>query len=507
MYTAENQRFAEHIGVSKNVFAQPTVVLELPRSAAPLPDAAVGFMLAANLLSRIFAKVYLVAPALPVGPNAWQIADLPDLIDPLSGVSEGNVSWGIPANVDIAVGVGAPPTVASRYSTFFSFSGWDACLDCEVDAKQPGPMGALFAACYGTAQAFIYAARMAGAEYHPMRPFRLSLLNYEDVGPSLACPAELDLHKVHLVGVGAVGSALIYSLCHFPSVTGLLYAIDNDFVDATNLNRYILMRKNDSIPCGPNQKTGLAKVDVAVRAFAKHRIKIDPHTMNFEEFRLKHPEPVELLLTPVDSEAGRRKLACSIPRLVLNASTGHTKVTISRHHFADGKACLSCLYLPPQDEQTTETRLANDLGLTVREVEEFMADNRPIDAATARRIERHRGFEDGSLSAWVGQHIQSFYQRAVCSEAAITTAAGTVISPLSFISAAAGVMLTAELVKASVPELHAFSLDNYFRIDTMMNPNPAFKSMRLQEPTGRCICWDEDYSHIYRQRFGIGIHP
>jgi hypothetical protein len=72
---------------------------------------------------------------------------------------------------------------------------------------------------------------------------------------------------------------------------------------------------------------------------------------------------------------------------------------------------------------------------------------------------------------------------------------------LSFISAAAGVLLAIELVKQFTPELHAFVLDNYFRFDTLMNPNPDFKSVRLQEPTRRCICWDRDYVDIYKRRF------
>jgi hypothetical protein len=159
--------------------------------------------------------------------------------------------------------------------------------------------------------------------------------------------------------------------------------------------------------------------------------------------------------------------------------------------------------LPLADDQSTEKRLADDLGLSIAEVEDHLANNRPIELDVARRIEKHRGLAEGKLDPWVGQHIQSFYQRAVCGEAAITTAAGTIVSPLSFISAAAGVMLAAEVIKTSVPDLNAFVLDNYFRVDTMMTPNPDFKSTKPQDPSRRCICWDKDYTTVYRQRFGV----
>ena len=137
----------------------------------------------------------------------------------------------------------------------------------------------------------------------------------------------------------------------------------------------------------------------------------------------------------------------------------------------------------------------------MQEVEDHLANNRPVTLPILRRVEQHRRLQEGTLDLWVGQHLQSLYQRAVCGEAAIATAAGTIVSPLSFISAAAGVLLAVELVKQFTPELHAFVLDNYFRFDTLMNPNPDFKSVRLQEPTRRCICWDRDYVDIYKRRF------
>ena len=36
----------------------------------------------------------------------------------------------------------------------------------------------------------------------------------------------------------------------------------------------------------------------------------------------------------------------------------------------------------------------------------------------------------------------------------------------------------------------------------MTNPNPDFKEVKMQESTGRCICWDETYRTVYRRRFG-----
>jgi hypothetical protein len=260
----------------KGVFDTPTVLLEMPASEASRPAAAPAFMLAANLLSRIFTKLYLLAPDMLIGPNAWHLTTLAEIAAPLNEISEGSVQWGPPDSADIVIGVGEPPTTNGKFTTFFSFSGWDAALEQQLPSDQSGVFGALFAACYGVAQAFLYAAELAGSQHRPMRPFSLSLLTYAASGPQLPSPTNIDLGTVHLVGVGAVGSALIYSLGHVPDIAGVLHAIDNDFVDETNLNRYVLMRKQDALPLKAGQKAGRAKADVAVDALAGRQLVVKP---------------------------------------------------------------------------------------------------------------------------------------------------------------------------------------------------------------------------------------
>jgi hypothetical protein len=493
-YSAVNQGFAREIGDAEEVFSKPVVAVELPPGQAGRPDAVIAFAFAANQMVRLFSKVHLVAPDVPLGPNPWGIPTLDLLERPLAQLSEGAVEWTCPRSVDVALGIGAPPTARARHQVTACFNGFEASLDLPLGSGDvPGPFGALLAACYGTAQVFAHAVRLAGGGRPPIAPFRLSLLDYDSRGTNLALPEEIDLGEVHLVGVGAVGSAAVYSLGHLPRLRGTLYPIDNDHVDERNLNRYVLMRRCD---------VGRMKADVARDALAHTGLAVLPKAATFEAFRKEWLGPIDLLLTPVDSEAGRRKLASHLPRSVLNAATGNSTVTVSRHGFADGKACLSCLYLPRQEDMTTEKRIALDVGLSVREVEELLSTNAPVSAEVTRRIERHRGVPDGSYASHVGKsHIQSLYQQAVCGAAPVTAAGGTIVSPLSFISATAGVMLAAELVKFRSPALMRYALDNYFRVDTLAAPNPAFRQVRAQEPSGRCICHDRDFADVYRSRY------
>jgi hypothetical protein len=73
---------------------------------------------------------------------------------------------------------------------------------------------------------------------------------------------------------------------------------------------------------------------------------------------------------------------------------------------------------------------------------------------------------------------------------------------LSFISATAGILLAAELVKERAPVLRPYILDNYFRLDTLFAPNPAFRECRRPDTTRHCICGDRDYLDIYREKYG-----
>jgi molybdopterin/thiamine biosynthesis adenylyltransferase len=492
-YGAENQRFVNQIRVPHDVFGKPTVVVELPVGAERVPGAAAAFVLAGNLLCRIFERVHLVAPNLELEPHPWGVRNLEAAAEVLNQLAVGSVMWGRPGTADIVLGVGAAPTIAATRRTFVSFSPWTAAVEQVLPANGEAIVGPLFAACFGASQVFLHSAQLVEAVYRPMPPFVFSALTYGHEDVLVATTGQLELPASHLVGVGAVGSALVYTLGH-TRAKGLLDPIDDDFVDDTNLQRYILMRKSD---------VNAAKVDVAVECLRHTGIVVRPHPMTFKTFVAEHGSKIDLLITPIDSEIGRRRLAAFLPRTVLNAATGHTKVTISSHGFADGKACLGCLYLPEQNETTVEQRLAADMGLPVQEVEDHLADNAPANEDLVRRVERHRGLAPGKLSEWVGKRLQSLYQRAVCGEAAIEVAGATVVSPLSFISATAGVLLAGELLKLASPELRPYALNNYFRLDTLAKPNSSMLSVKPQEPSGRCICHDGDYVDVYREKYSL----
>lgn len=486
----ENRRFLSSLGLPEEVFARPTVLIDLSEVQAQKPWAPAAFALACNLLARMFHKVHVTAPAFALLEHPWHLKRLEDFYGELDHITPGSIDRSVPAHPDIVLGIGGPSTVRARKATFVDFNGWAAGLDIHLEeaGDSSAPLGALLAACYGAAQVFLHA--VDSPLHRPMRPFRFSLLDFTQTEHTATILGG-DLGEAHLVGVGAVGSAALYALRHVKGLRGVLHAIDDDVVAGRNLHRYVLMRARD---------IDRPKTLVAEDAFLGSDLTISPHPVVFDQYIQDEAPSLDLLLTPVDSEASRRRLARSLPRRVLNAATGGSTVTISRHAFADGMACLACLYPVESQDFSPEAVMARDLGVEVSEVTNLLESNRPVDEAFVRRVEVHRGDKAGALQQHVGERVQSFYQQGICGNAPVTTASGTVISPLSFISATAGVFLAGELVKTGAG-LRGYELDNYFRMDTLAPPNPDVLTRRTQESSGKCICWDKDYLETYRNRF------
>ena len=293
---------------------------------------------------------------------------------------------------------------------------------------------------------------------------------------------------------GAVGSAAIYALSHFDRFRGNLHLIDNEKVDDSNLNRYVLMRRRD-LRCW--------KVDVASQALARTSVQTEPYRGPFSCYVDEYGTDVHLLLSPVDSKEGRRGLAKTLPRRVINAATGDTTVTISTHGFNDGKACLHCLYPVKPNAKSSEDTMAADLGLPLETVLQYLQTNAPVGAQLVARIEKNRGVEPGRWTGNIGSPLDSFYNKAVCGDAELQLPTANVIAPLSFISVSAGILLAVELIKIAHPELRKWELNNYFRVDTLAPPNPAFQQLRRQDSSGNCICRDPDYISVYSQKYGV----
>lgn len=414
-----------------------------------------------------------------------------ELFGELSTFPDAALSFTAAEPLDAVLYIGAHDGKVVPSSVIIDFSDWAFSVDEPISARtDDGVIGPLLGACAGASQLFNHIARLYDIRRKLAVAYSWSALTL-DSDDEMTVPTPTSIPSAHLVGVGAVGSAAIYTLGHVPALTGTLYAIDNDTVGDTNLQRYALMRPGD---------VEQPKPQVASRALTRTGLKVIPIEKDFASYVEVHGSSIPLLLTPVDSQEGRRHLAKSLPRRVLNVATGDATVTISHHGFADGLFCLHCLYLPSLVRRSNEEIWGEDSGLGHERVIELVTSNQGVTTNDIATVAAHIGRPIAELEAFVGAHIQSFYQAAVCGNAPMRVGGETLVAPLSFISAAAGVLLAAELLKLGMTGVPADY--NYFRWNVLGAPQRSFRQLRGPEPSRRCICCDADYVEVHRRRYG-----
>lgn len=493
-FRSENHKFAQQLNASPEVFSLPIIAVELRPSAARHPGNTVAFLLAVNLLSRMFERVHAIFPSgAEVHNHPWGLKTVRAVVDELNDTVEGSLDISMPKRSDVVLSIGERPSIPAAHEVVVRGSPWCAALDCNLPGEGEGVFGFLYAACMGAAQVLLHILNNVNASYCPMAPFSISILDLLRSGADANMPKIITIPETHLVGVGAVGSAAIYALSHLDGLRGELHLIDNEGVDESNLNRYVLMRRRN---------IGHGKVIVADEALGRTEIQPAPFQGAFSDYVDKFGDSVNLLLSPIDTLEGRRELARTLPRRIINAATGGTTVTISTHGFNDGKACLHCLYPLAPNRKSREEIMATDMGLSLDLCRTLIQTNAPVGAQLVAQIEKHRGVEPGKWTDKAGSPIDSFYVKAVCGEATLHLPVADVVAPLSFISASAGILLASELVKTAHPDISKWVLNNYFRVDTFKHPNPAFRRLLPQDQSGKCICQDRAYIEVYAEKYG-----
>jgi molybdopterin/thiamine biosynthesis adenylyltransferase len=298
----------------------------------------------------------------------------------------------------------------------------------------------------------------------------------------------LRVERPVVAGVGAVGCAFIYALICL-GATGSILLLDPDVVDDTNLMRYVLF---------DSRHDGIAKVDAAKQLIAASGISLEVESSRtiLQSFLTRHPserDRLRLLVSAVDSYEARRALAGELPRKILNAGTMPRDFTLSRHGFADGYACLACLYPARPEDADRAAVMARELGLPRSEIAELLRSKAGLNERQLTRAAEVRGLPSEQFSSWVGAPLDSFYHKEFCATAQVATARGEAVAPLAFGSAWAGFLLAEGLI--------ADGDDRYFRIDTFVGlerPQRGSKRPRV----GCVLCKREAYRRAYTDRWG-----
>jgi hypothetical protein len=189
------------------------------------------------------------------------------------------------------------------------------------------PVGPAFAAALGIADAFKVATGMPAKMRIAAAAFSLYTRTLCPWDHPAAAPAEVGLPalgRAQMVGVGSVGSALVYLLRMLP-LSGEIPLIDHDAVGYENLNRSPLFGVDD---------VGRPKVEVAAE-YLRSALSVTPHAMTYGQYvddRGRKPGDVDLLLPLANEFQVRGTIEHNFPPLqVYGTTTPDWGINFHRH--------------------------------------------------------------------------------------------------------------------------------------------------------------------------------
>ena len=288
-----------------------------------------------------------------------------------------------------------------------------------------------------------------------------------------------------------------------PNLVGQLTTIDNGIFDARNPYKYALL--DWASAQRGKLKAVWAREQVVARAAGALQARAFVGTGYQYVAGLAADYRIPIAVSAVDTMEARLEIQDMLPGFVVNAGISGTLVEVSSHGFGEGP-CLGCLIMRQSLESWSAEPIATRTGLRPQRVRELIQTNCGItrqdvnEIIAAGKIAMEFILE---LDGFVGQPLLSFLNRMPYAEASVAASQGGVRARVTtaFVSAFAGALLFAEFLKASVPALAAYRVNNSYRQELLGIPTDGlFRYDR--DPEGWCGCYSPFRLRTYAERYG-----
>ncbi|MEW6018318.1 MAG: ThiF family adenylyltransferase [Pseudomonadota bacterium] len=405
-----------------------------------------------NLLARQVGSVREVQIACPATPTVVALpmptvsSSLPEaLCDLGTWATGGEIPVGPAdklAEADVCIYVGTAPVGATADAIVAVGHGWRAWVGApehapSVDMSGEGGLGPFMAAALAAGEVFKRSRGLVRGRYFDRCGVSLwtmrDALDWADLedGPPIVGTS---LPPAELVGAGAVGQALLYALRSCQLADSQFAAIDNDKHDETNLNRCFLAGEED---------VDERKVDAASRV-SGGGLNVQSFFGDWNAF-VRGPRPgiapvidravadleYPLVLSCVDRGVSRHQIQSVWPTLILAGRTTNLVAFADVFRNAAGSACLAC-HNPAEKD-----------GARIQELRAKLGAMSPDDLRTYLR---DTGVEPEAIEAELRRPTCGSVGETQINE--IATGRQPEFS-VGFVSLAAGVMLAANLLRAT----------------------------------------------------------
>jgi len=463
-----------------------------------------GFLLAANLLARLYPRIRLQGPEELVYAAESEIV----LVNPIADVAVGDeqtaATLGYEASVDDGVSVSA--------------RGWNVYVDAAAERDDAAAAAAaLMAAALGVSELFrvVFADELGDRGRRSAQPGAFNLVTLGEPSFDLPVAATVGVGEFRLVGAGAVGQAAAKTLA-IAGVRGKMVVVDDEKVALSNLQRYVLTRDSD---------VDAVKVDLLRDRLMASDLTVNPVEAQWRAGLVAKRLPT---LVALDSPEDRIGVQSSLPGPIYNAWTQPADVGWSRHERFGEEPCLACLYWPQGETPNRHEQIAAAFQQHPLRVLAYLVHRLPIglplppggvpavpgldspvdverwmQTPLVDDIAAAAGVDVAALAAWRDGPLADVYQYGICGGALLHLNVGEapreVLVPLAHQSALAGVMLATQFIVAQVPELAAVRpLGAEARYDVLAGLPQVFARPRLR--TRNCLCGDAVFRAVYGGR-------
>jgi hypothetical protein len=436
--------------------------------------------LSTNLLARLYPRLAISGPkkycaalrdiALEINPDIEFVKNAPDA-------------------TTICIG-----SATADGAIFPNASGWVARVNHTSSQRvgPPNPYAAGAAAALACAELFRRIFLKSEAE----REVSVSLLNFDEgTGANLEL-IDANVGNVLFVGVGAVGNAALWALSRDTRIQGRLWLVDAEEVTLSNLQRYVLTTFAD---------VARTKVLLGQGVLSEGNLSVEPIQSTLEQFvEAQGAIDIPVMVVSVDNVDARRSAQALLPRLVVNGWTGDQALGASWHVFSRDAACLACLYHPHGQGSSAIEQAAKALGLSHDRTAILWVTRQPLLDEDIHIAATTLGVDKSVLTPWKGKSLGDLYTDVVCGAVPLdVTGVGKIETvPLAHQSALAGILMAAELLKRTQPELAALSQpESLISWDDVLRAPPIIWGKPRAREKG-CICGDLDYQKVYAKKWG-----
>lgn len=327
------------------------------------------------------------------------------------------------------------------------------------------PIGSFIAGNLGVAEVFKHLLKINfpsqnSRKIHFLNNIAFCALDYTfDESPRQypPLPELVEINNMAIAGVGAGGSAALYTLSSFPNLSGDITLIDPEKLKKSNLTRYLLTSYEDI-------SQHKEKVEVA-SSFVNSFQPSVTLTKKSQPYHMVNQRDFHIILSTVDNPEGRWDIQRDNPSVILDASVVDTIYSILRVDSRGGM-CLGCKH--PYDPDITWKRRAKMWGKNVEEMKKLFNTESKADEASLQRLAEIQGRPISDFLELLGMKFNDIPAITECGETRLTLKVPNQVATLPFVTTIAGVLLAAEVIKELY--LPSNTLQNWFEHNLLWIP-------------------------------------